>query len=176
MDQQRDDDDAPRLPGDLVQEHAGRLEPEPVAAVWRLDDETRAKRLAKRTKFILRQQERGRRRAAKGGGMVNAPPAKPGEFRPGKHRCTAAKRDGSRCRCAPIRGSDRCYMHEGLERAPESPAAIKAALAGRPVGKPRHRFATHPSAKAKRAKAAKHAPRLGRKRVTPSKSGPEPET
>lgn len=166
----KEDDDAPRLPGDLVQEHAGRLEPEPVAAVWRLDDETRARRLAKRTAFILRQQERGRRRAAKGG-LVNAPPRKPGEVRVGR-RCTAAKRDGSRCRASCVRGSDRCAKHEGRERAPESPAAIKAALAGRPVGKPRHRFPTHPSAAAKRAKAAKHAPRLGRKPSKPSKPGP----
>lgn len=60
-------------------------------------------------------------------------------------RCTAETKSGARCRCPVVRGSDRCANHEGVERAPDSPAAAKRYLAGT-LRPPAGRFKTHPSA------------------------------
>ena len=157
------EDDAPeigqRLPGDLT-EGADRPEPEPVDALWLKPPEVRAKRIRKALAFSAKQSERGLKRAALGPyptknrfegrpDLARAAKAKQMATSP---RCTAAKRDGSRCTLPVVRGSDRCQIHEGLERALDCPAAIRAIKAGRTIGKPRHRFKTHPSARAKAAK------------------------
>ena len=60
-------------------------------------------------------------------------------------RCTAQKRDGTRCRLPVVRGSDRCHFHEGVERNPTCPAAGRRYLAGT-LRPPRGRYKTHPDA------------------------------
>lgn len=62
-------------------------------------------------------------------------------------RCTAEKRDGTRCRNPVVRGSDRCHFHEGVERAPWSRAAKRRFLAG-DLKMPKGRWRTHPTAEA----------------------------
>ena len=61
-------------------------------------------------------------------------------------RCTAATRSGARCRLPCCRGSDRCQVHEGPQRAPWSPAAARRYLKGT-LRRASGRFTTHPSAR-----------------------------
>ena len=103
------------------------------------------KAAAKAARLTVMQRAKGRKRAALGGyperpsrerlleGYRNAP------------RCTAQKRDGTRCRNVVVRGSDRCASHEGVQRNPSCPAAGRWYLEGK-LKPPRGRYKTHPSA------------------------------
>ena len=114
----------------------------------RQDPEQHSKTAAKAARRWLSSRAAGRMKAAKYGwpegyerpsiDALNAARAR-------APRCTAQKRDGTRCKMPVVRGSDRCQAHEGVERAPHSSAAAKRYLAGT-LKAPRGRFKTHPSA------------------------------
>ena len=130
-----------RYPGD----DPGRREPETLFKARPSSAEVFHAAALKAAKLHLLQSEKGRRRAALGN---HAPPVPIDRLLEGKRRaprCTAQKRDGTRCRAVAVRGSDRCVSHEGVQRNPSCPAAGRWYLKGK-LKPPRGRFKTHPSA------------------------------
>jgi hypothetical protein len=120
----------------------------PVRLRARLDPQDHARIAAKAARRVLAAKEGGRRKVAQCGwpdGYRRLPMDQLNAARARAPRCTAEKRDGTRCPLPVVRGSDRCQFHEGVERAPHSPAAAKRYLAGT-LRPPRGRFRTHPSA------------------------------
>lgn len=122
-----------------------RPEPDTLLRPRPRSQEDWAKAAAKAARLTVMQRAKGRKRAALGGyperpsrerlleGYRNAP------------RCTAQKRDGTRCRNPVVRGSDRCASHEGVQRNPSCPAAGRWYLEGK-LKLPRGRYKTHQSA------------------------------
>lgn len=105
-----------------------------------------AKAAAKAAKASLARSKGGQVRKAMGAfSWQGATKAELDAARAKAPRCTAETKSGARCRNACVRGSDRCAQHEGVERAPDSPAAAKRYLAGT-LRPPAGRFKTHPSA------------------------------
>lgn len=127
--------------------------PDPIRLKDRATDPEAYRRAAtKAAKRWLQHQRGGKLRAAQGPIGEKQPLSVLNEGRMNAPQCTAQKRDGTRCRMAVVRGSDRCQFHEGVERNPTCPAAVKRLLAGK-LRPPRGRYKTHPSvlrAKAKR--------------------------
>jgi hypothetical protein len=100
---------------------------------------------AKAAQLTVKQRAKGRKRAALGNYPERAPREQLLEGYQNAPRCTAEKRDGTRCRSPVVRGSDRCAQHEGIQRNPSCPAAGRWYLDGK-LKPPRGRYKTHPSA------------------------------
>jgi hypothetical protein len=100
---------------------------------------------ARPAQLTVKQRAKGRKRAALGNYPERASREQLLEGYQNAPRCTAEKRDGTRCRLPVVRGSDRCVHHEGIQRNPSCPAAGRWYLQGK-LKPPRGRFKTHPSA------------------------------
>lgn len=100
---------------------------------------------AKAAQLTVKQRAKGRKRAALGNYPERASCEQLWEGYQNAPRCTAEKRDGTRCRSPVVRGSDRCVHHEGIQRNPSCPAAGRWYLEGK-LKPPRGRYKTHPSA------------------------------
>jgi len=125
-------------------DHPPRPEPERLRA-RPLSREAFLQTAAKTAQLTVKQRAKGRKRAALGHYPERASRAQLYEGYKKAPRCTAEKRDGTRCRLPVVRGSDRCVHHEGVERAPHCPAAGRWYLEGK-LRPPRGRYKTHPSA------------------------------
>ena len=123
----------------------GRPEPERVDASTVTGEEF-TQLAVKAARFHLVQSRRGKRRAKLGYHWGGGTPEDLQRGRRNAPRCTAIKKDGTRCRQVVVRGSDRCARHEGVERAPWSAAAGRRYLAGK-LKQPSGRYRTHPSVK-----------------------------
>jgi hypothetical protein len=104
-------------------------------------------------RLTVQQRIKGQKRAMLGNLPARASHAQLMEGYWKAPRCTAQKRDGTRCRLPVVRGSDRCHFHEGVERNPSCPAAGRRYLEGK-LRLPSGRFKTHPDALAARGKDA----------------------
>ena len=122
-----------------------RPEPDTLLRPRPKSQEAWAKAAAKAARLTVMQRAKGRKRAALGGYPERPSRARLLEGYRNAPRCTAQKRDGTRCRNPVVRGSDRCASHEGVQRNPSCPAAGRWYLAGK-LKPPRGRYKTHPSA------------------------------
>jgi hypothetical protein len=107
----------------------------------------------KSARLTVQQRIKGKKRALLGNLPARASHAQLMEGYWKAPRCTAEKRDGTRCRLPVVRGSDRCHFHEGVERNPSCAAAGRRYLEGT-LRLPSGRFKTHPDALAARGKDA----------------------
>ena len=146
-----------------IQDPAKRPEPERLRGRGH-DPETFAKLAAKAARKVVATRASGKKRASQGlpknVGNVAAMQA----ARKQAPQCTAETKTGARCRLPCVRGSDRCTVHEGVERAPHSPAAGRRYLEGK-LRPPANRYKTHPSALANASQDPSQAPSQGAKNV-----------
>lgn len=122
-----------------------RPEPDTLLRPRPKSQEEWAKAAAKAARLTVMQRAKGRKRAALGGYPERPSRERLLEGYRKAPRCTAQKRDGTRCRNVVVRGSDRCASHEGVQRNPSCPAAGRWYLEGK-LKPPRGRYKTHPSA------------------------------
>lgn len=160
---------------DHSQDPAKRPEPERLRGRGH-DPQTFAKLAAKAARKVVATRASAKKRASQGMPQgTRAPVSALVEGRRRAPRCTAQTKTGARCALPCVRGSDRCVMHEGVERAPHSPAAGRRYLEGK-LRPPANRFKTHPSALAEAGQAPGQAPgQAARKGASNSPRDSEPD-